>query len=89
MKTVLALIFFILAWPLGMFIVTNYFVRAISFSGYDGMRFFYDSTTPDEEKQAIYNKVKKRERITFLITAIIAFPLEYYWLTYLYSKLPF
>lgn len=89
MEAIFVLVVFILAWPLGLFIVTNNFIRFISFSGYDGMRLFYSKDTPEEERQAIYDKVKKRERITFLITAFIALPLEYYWFAYLYSKLPF
>jgi len=89
MENFLFLLAVVLAWPLGLFIVTNKIVHFVSFSGYDGMRFFYSQNTPEEEKQAIYDKVKKRERITFFITAFIAFPLEYYWLSFLYSKLPF
>lgn len=89
MKAILVLIVIVLAWPLGLFLLTNKFINFVSYSGYDGMRLFYSNDTPDEERQAIYDKVKKRERITFLITCFIAFPMEYYWLAYLYSKLPF
>lgn len=73
MENFLFLLAVILAWPLGLFLLTNKFIRFASYSGYDGFRLFYSPDTPEEERQAIYDKVKKRERITFFYNLFYCF----------------
>lgn len=84
-KVLLILVVLFIAWPF-LIMLLGFFIAQTSMNS-ELVKLYGE--LPDLDRRIILMKLYKRKALAFLITAIIVFPLEYYWLQFLHSISPF